>query len=317
MHTRSPTNAALRRLFDQDKGGVLHLDDHIQTNDEQRKVRDILTDEHPPSQPPYPDTIISDDPPNIHFVLFESLNAAMIRSAAIQTRGAAGPTGLDPLGWHRLCTSFKSASHDLCQSLASVAKRLCTDLVDPTSIAPFIASRIIALNKNSGVHPIGIGDTARRIIAKAILTITRQDIQEAVGSLQLCTGQISGIEASVHAVRTYFHREETEAIFLVDARNAFNSLNRLTALHNIQRHCLSLATVLINTYRAPTELYVDGDVLYSQEGTTQGNLLAMPMYALATIPLMRYLKHTIGDVNQAWYTDDACAAGEITKLRKW
>ena len=43
----------------------------------------------------------------------------------------------------------------------------------------------------------------------------------------------------------------------------------------------------------------------------------MPMYALATIPLIRYLKHTIGDVNQAWYADDACAAGEITVLHKW
>ena len=146
--------------------------------------------------------------------------------------------------------------------------------------------------------------------------INRQDVQEAVGSLQLCAGQTSGIEASVHAVQT-FHREETEAILLVDARNAFNSLNRQTPLHNIQRLCPSLATVLINTYTAPTELYVDGYVLYSQEGTTKGDPLAMPMYALATIPLIRYLKHTNGDVNQTWYADDACAAGEITRLREW
>lgn len=81
-----------------------------------------------------------------------------------------------------------------------------------------------------------------------------------------------------------FQREDTEAILLVDASNAFNSLNRQTALHNIQLLCPSLATVLINTYRTPSELYVDGNVLLSQEGTTQGDPLAMPMYALATIP---------------------------------
>ncbi len=136
-----------------------------------------------------------------------------------------------------------------------------------------MASRLIALDKNPGVRPIGIGDTARRIIAKAILTITRGDVQDAAGSLQLCAGQLSGIEAAVHAVRTLFQRVDTEAVLLVDTSNAFNSLNRQAALHNIQRLCPPLATILINTYRAPTELFVDGDVLYSQEGTTQCTLL--------------------------------------------
>ena len=63
--------------------------------------------------------------------------------------------------------------------------------------------------------------------------------------------QISGIETAVHAVRTLFKKEETEALLLVDASNAFNSLNRQTALLNIQRLCPSLATILINTYTAP------------------------------------------------------------------
>ena len=48
-------------------------------------------------------------------------------------------------------------------------------------------------------------------------------------------------------------------MLLVDASNAFNSLNLQVALHNI---CPPLATILVNTYRAPTELFVDGDVLY-------------------------------------------------------
>ena len=55
----------------------------------------------------------------------------------------------------------------------------------------------------------------------------------------------------------------------MDASNAFNSLNRLSAVHNIRRLCSSLGTALINSYKAPTELCIDGDVLYSSEGTTQ------------------------------------------------
>ena len=175
----------------------------------------------------------------------------------------------------------------------------------------------IALNKNPGVRPISIGDTARRIIAKAILNIIRQDVQEAAGSVQLCAGQISGIEAVVHAVRTLLQSDETEALLLVDASNAFNSLNRQTALHNIQRLCPSLATALINTYRSPSELYVDGDVLLSEEGTTQGDPLAMPMYALATIPLIRKLKDNVNDVSQVWYAHDASGAGKVNRLREW
>lgn len=121
----------------------------------------------------------------------------------------------------------------------------------------------------------------------------------------------------MHAVDLLFKQEETEAILLVDATNAFNSLNRLAALHNICRLCPSLATALINSYREPTELFVDGDVLYSSEGTTQGDPLAMPMYAFATVPLIKKLHRNHGDVNQVWYADDASATGKIQRLREW
>lgn len=156
----------------------------------------------------------------------------------------------------------------------------------PKSISPLLACCLIALNKNPGVYPIGIGDTARRIISKAVLSIVKSDIQDATGCLQLCGGQISGIEAAVHAVRTAFDSDDGEAIILADASNAFNSLNRKVALQNIRRTCPPIATGLINTYREPTDLNVDGDTLLSQEGTTQGDPLAMPMYTLATVPLI-------------------------------
>ena len=255
--------------------------------------------------------------PDVHPVLFDELNAARIRSAALHTTGAAGPSGLDALTWRRLCTSFKSASQELCHCLALTAHRMCTTMVDPACLAPLLSSRLIALDKCPGVRPIGIGDTARCIIAKAILSITKQDIQEAVGFSQLCAGHIAGAEAGVHAVRSMFERNDTEALLLVDASNAFNSLNRAAALCNIQRLCPSIATALINIYRAPTNLYIDGDVQLSQEGTTQGDPLAMPMYALVTIPLIRKLKQKAENVDQVRYADDACGGAKIADLKQW
>ena len=51
------------------------------------------------------------------------------------------------------------------------------------------------------------------------------------------------------------------------------------------------------------------------EGTAQGDPLGMTMYALATIPLIQSLAHD--DTVQAWYADDASAAGALPHLRMW
>ena len=127
----------------------------------------------------------------------------------------------------------------------------------------------------------------------------------------MCESQISSCEAAVHSVRESFDDENTEAALLIDASN---SLNRMAALHNVRHVCPSLATILINTYRAPSDLFIDGDVLLSKEGTTQGDPLAMPFYALATVPLIKWLTSF---VKQTWYADDATATGKIDDLRTW
>ena len=66
-----------------------------------------------------------------------------------------------------------------------------------------------------------------------------------------------------------------------------------------QLSCPELSTLY--TYRA------DGEKMLSQE-TTQGDPLAMPMYALATIPLIDQLPR---DVTQIWYVRS------LTDLRAW
>ena len=53
----------------------------------------------------------------------------------------------------------------------------------------------------------------------------------------------------------------------VDASNAFISLNRAAALHNIRVVCPVVATFAINTYRASARLFVTrGKELVSAEG---------------------------------------------------
>ena len=53
-----------------------------------------------------------------------------------------------------------------------------------------------------------------------------------------------------------YDSQQTEAVILVDASNAFNSLNRETALRNIQQLCPPLSIIIINTYREYAQLFI-------------------------------------------------------------
>ena len=86
------TKAAIHLLTEETKGGVLRLCDHVDTH---KTVRDVLKDKHPSSQPAHPDSVIEDDPPYFHPILLESIDPSLMKSAALRTSGAAGPSGLD------------------------------------------------------------------------------------------------------------------------------------------------------------------------------------------------------------------------------
>ena len=110
--------------------------------------------------------------------------------------------------------------------------------------------------------------------------VTKPDVIDASGSLQVCAGHKSVSETAIHAMRNIFEADETDAALLIDASNAFNALNRAAALHNIRVLCPTLATYVINTYRQPARLFITGgEELISAEGTTQGELLSMSLYA--------------------------------------
>ena len=71
-------------------------------------------------------------------------------------------------------------------------------------------------------------------------------------------------------------------------------------------------------YDAPIRLFITGEgELASTEGTTQGDPLAMAMYALGVTPLINSLRHHQLDVSQTWFADDATAAGQLTSLLQW
>ena len=100
----------------------------------------------------------------------------------------------------------------------------------------------------------------------------------------------------------------------MDASNAFNELNRQVTLRYVEAICPVLAPILINTYRQDAFLFAGGHTIFSSEGTTQGDPLAMAMYAIGTLPLIDKLQ---GIMQQCWYADDSAAGGTILDLKWW
>ncbi len=162
---KGKTNAA---LHSKGKSKLLHANEPASSdNPTPSTVRDVLKSKHSAYQP-------------IAEVAYPPISTP--HSTPIQIPFDMHPSQLRVLDAHCLCTSFYTASQDLCHSISLFAGRVATSLVDPMGLSSYLACRLIALDKCPGVRPIGICDTVRRIVSKAILHITKTDVQEATGA---------------------------------------------------------------------------------------------------------------------------------------
>src|SRR5436190_2375681 len=97
-----------------------------------------------------------------------------------------------------------------------------------------------------------------------------------------------------------------------------NRSNRQMALW--QARCLwpKAARFLYNTYRDNTEMIIRDNAtqIFSKEGVIQGDPMSMPLYALATLPLIKLLSSE-NEVTQCWYADDSSAQGNFEQLLRW
>ena len=289
------------------------------------KTLKLMRQKHPEVFRATESILLTDDFEKVHPIKFECITEESVRKTALKTKGGSGPSAMDAEGWRRILTSkqFGNSSSDLCKTIVRMTRKLCTVEDQHQSLEAFVACRLIPLDKNPGLRPIGVGEILRRIAGKVVVSTIREDITESVGSLQVCAGQEAGSEAAVHAMHEIFKEQDTEAVLLIDATNAFNTVNRNVLLHNVKVICPAISTYVNNCYCVPSRLFVIGGAeITSEEGTTQGDPTAMAMYAIATIPLIMMLlelteKFPNKQTKMVAYADDLSAGGSLSNIKKW
>ena len=115
---------------------------------------------------------------------------------------------------------------------------------------------------------------------------------------------------------------DADAVLLIDAENAFNSINRKVMLHNLKYICPIIATSIINCYATPSRLFIVGrGEILSSEGTTQSDPTAMREYALGILPLIKFLLEFINlnDMNTkaVVFSDDFSVADSLNSIKDY
>ena len=84
---------------------------------------------------------------------------------------------MDLQQWKRiLCSNnFGGTNLDLRKAIANFIKNIRTEKVSAVSIEAFAACRLIPLDKNPGLRPVGVGEILRRITGKVTVSVLKKE----------------------------------------------------------------------------------------------------------------------------------------------
>jgi hypothetical protein len=187
---------AVRHLTGRETGGILDPDEIDEKSG--KRVLEILQSKHPGLRIPDPSafetyTKVPDAVPVL-------VSEEAIAITAKQLTGGAGPGGIDSTDLKNWLLRFGLHSEGLRRELAKWAEWLLNGDPSYASIRALNACRLIGLDKEPGVRPVGIGEVFMRCIGKTVTRLTGMDATMACGNYNLCAGLQSGIEGAVHAV---------------------------------------------------------------------------------------------------------------------
>ena len=198
--------SAVRTLTNRSNGGVLQPDDNCTKSG--RPVWQVLEEKHPPLRDP---TLLNDT--HSAFEPYPALPTAIplcvtqddVESICSRLSGAAGPSGTDAVELANWLLRFGQESENLRGEMAAWTNWLANTHPPWAAYRAMMANRLVALDKQPGTRPVGIGEIYRRLWAKCLLKAIGSQATAACGNYNLCAGLQAGIEGAIHAIRSVFH----------------------------------------------------------------------------------------------------------------
>ena len=195
-------SAGVKLLYSEMSGGIRPLND---------KTFHLLQTIYLEPNPCHPHAVCNTKTPKVHPVVFNTITANAIGSAAMDTKGGSVPSRQDADSWRQILTvqRFGVCSEELRTELALPPNRYAQRKLKSTIQWESVPHPpLIPLYKNPRLRPIGVGEVFQRIVGKVVMKVSRLDVQKAAGSLQVCAGQLGGGEAAVHAMRDIFEEDD-------------------------------------------------------------------------------------------------------------
>ena len=122
-----------------------------------------------------------------------TLTGETVEKVTSHLSGAAGPNGTDAVDLSNWLLRHGAESQMLRTELATLARWVANDHPPWVANRALMACRLVALDKEPGTHPVGIGKVYRRLMVKCILEVCGSQATTACGNLNLCTGLPAGM----------------------------------------------------------------------------------------------------------------------------
>lgn len=226
---------------------------------------------------------------------------------------AGGPDGLRPQHIKDLTSaSAGDAGQRLLGRLTDFAN-LCLAGRVPAAIQPvFCGASLCALNKKGGgIRPIAVGNTLRRLVAKAACKAVMVKMAAKFMPVQLGFGVPHATEAAAHAARAYISSlQPGQGLLKLDFKNAFNTVRRDSMLQTVHEELPELYPFVHMSYATTSLLNFGDHMLLSDEGFQQGDPLGPLLFCASSLKLALSMKSEFN----IWYLDDGSIGGDVSSL---